>query len=439
MASELLLANEKLINQQHWDNKSPINDKLRSIVAPLANQFNHEAISAIRNGNYMISPERIQNTGVVHTLPYGRLEALPPALFGDISEESISLEEKLVIPTDDDEIEKLVDNYEAWGKSIIYNPKYIVAGYTSHDSLVARLKACKGEEYTLDKWQTSASQTQQSMRNDRVFLLDIARDNRLQNAASDYDQLNEDTQAIHRPYKSAVVVMSKEIPDDEIISNTKEIIQIPIGQYGEESARKLAQITVALNDYLKTSRAIDMGIRYHLGAKDKELLAEHTARSRERHEADIADFEVHGLKNTLAEGILSMAQVIALFTAEKVEGYDTHDELVAAILDSDVIEQFTRLVKPGYIGPTTLAGFYLKDTLAVKDGKLSLNKDAVRMLNGMRREYRRERVAQWAMYDADPENIEHPTVLALPCPAASPNGSITTLKSVFKEFYSIDK
>lgn len=439
MASELLLVGEKVVNQQHWENKSPINDHLRTILAQLTNQFNHEAISAIQRGHYMVSPEQIKDTGVAHTLPYGRLEALPPAVFGDISKENISLEEKLIIPTDDDEIERLADMYVAWGKSVIYDPKYIVAGYSERDLIVARMKACKGEEYALDKWQASAGQIQQSMRDDRVFLLDVARNNRLRNASSDYDQLNDATQATHRPYESSVVVMSNVVPDDKIISNTKEVIQMPVGQYGEESARKLAQITVALNDYLKSSRAIDMGIRYYLDAGDEKVLAEHTARSRERYEGDVPDFAVHGLKNTLAEGILSMAQVISLLTAEKVEGYDTHDELVAAILDSDVIEQFTRLVRPGYIGPTTLAGVYLKDALAVKNGKLSISKEAVRILNEMRREYRRERIAKWAMYDVDPENAEHPSVLALPCPAANPNGSITTLKSVFKEFYSIDK
>jgi hypothetical protein len=192
-----------------------------------------------------------------------------------------------------------------------------------------------------------------------------------------------------------------------------------------------------MSDFIKTSYVIDRGVRNHLDSKSEELLAEHTARSRDRHESSMSDYAIHGVNNTLTEGVLSMAQVISFLTAEKVEGYDTHDQLVNAILHTDIIEQFTRLVRPGYIGPATLSGLHMPQPIIVRDGRVVLNPEVVKILNSMRKEYRDSVMAKWALHEAG--NSKAPQTLGLTCPAAAPKGAITAIKEgIFKAFYSTD-
>jgi hypothetical protein len=371
----------------------------------------------------------------IYELPYGRIGMLPPALFGNISEDEIVLTRDLTVPRSNKKITAMVDDYMDWAMDKAHSNKYTLSSFPNRDVLLKKLHEFKGMKYPIDHWNASARVVQDALKNEQLFIIDTHSSNRINNTAYDHDELEGGAKAAHRQHKSYVVATSKIVSGDYTTQATRDIIQLPVGEYGEEAAAKLARTTIFLNDVIKKEYVIDRGVRNRMTTEDEELLRDYTARSRERYEASIPDYAVHGVKNTLTEGILSISQTIAFLTAEKVPGYDDFDELVRDILDSDVIEQFTRVVEPGYIGPATLSGLYMHDALEKKNDKLSLSKKALDIFGEMRRKYLAKVAAQWVLHKESGGSTEKPLMLGLVCPAAKPKGALTMSKEAFMPFY----
>lgn len=427
--------------QVHWEQNTPINDELRRIVEGVTNRFSFEMQEELAASTPTTRHEMIRAAGNVYNLPYGRIGNLPPALFGDINMHAAPrLTRSLVIPHNDAEIDTMATRYVRWATGIAYTRRYMTSAFPDKQILRAEMSKHQGIEYPLDHWQIAANAMHRALREEPNFTMDSHRTNKMGNAAFDYDQLNDATKAMYRPYESYALVMSKKYSNDTAIpdTSTRDTIQLPIGKYGQEAAAKLARITVALNDFIKTSPMIDAGVRNRLTSADQSLLAQHTARSRERKALYAHDYAVHGIKNTLTEGVLTVAQVLSFLTAENINGYKDHDALVRDILETDIVEQFTRVVRPGYIGPTTLSGIYLPGAIVVCDGKPTFNKEMAAELNRARREHAAGIMAEWATYRANGGVGAPPNVLALVCPAAAPNGAISIVKNVIKAFYRQD-
>lgn len=425
----------KLATKAHWEQQTPVNDELRNIITPPSEAMRDDMLWYISvNPNKWL--DRIERTDDVYEFPYGRIGMLPPALFGNITPDEIELTRELVVPDDEDEIQKMAEEYEAWGwKATGKRKKGGV--FPDKATIAAALQRLKGMEYPVDQWTNSASHLQDALRSDKLFMMDVHRTNRINNAALDYDQLNKETASTHKPFESYVLVTT-DIPNpDRTYGGTRDTIQLPVGEYGVEAATKLAQATLAINDHVKGSYLLERKINATLDERTTELLATHTARTRERSENGVKDPALHGLKNTITEGVLSVSQVISFLTAEKVEGYESHDELVVALLESNVIEQFTRIIRPGYIGPTSLSGLYVPGALEVKNGKLSLSKQVIEIMNNMRKDYQQQNVAQWALHRTNGDAM--PMTLGVTCPAASPHGAIAAIKDVMKALYTAER
>lgn len=420
--------------QINWEENGPINDELREVMEPLAEHFRDEMGSQLQDTDEEGRANMLAGTGNVYTFKYGRTGMIPVTAFGEVSEDKIVLSSSLKFPEKEKAIDTLTANYEKREVEIGSNKRFRYYSRPTAEIVSRGLNSLKGQEYPEENWQQAAGELQRAIREEPVFIIDTHLTNRLNNAALDFDELNVETQATHAQHESYVVALSRVDVADKTVQGTRDTIQLPIGEYGPGAAEKLARVTLALNDMIKSDGAIDAGVRNRMDAKTERLLVEHTARSRDRSNDGTQDPAVHGVKNTLTEGILSIAQTISFLTAEKLPGYENHDELVKAILESDVIEQFTRLVKPGYIGPVTLSGLYMHSALTERNGKLALSKDAFTVLHDMRKKHVTEVAAQWALYKSG-ASTQKPMVLGLVCPAAAPGGAITTVKPIMKAFY----
>jgi hypothetical protein len=145
-----------------------------------------------------------------------------------------------------------------------------------------------------------------------------------------------------------------------------ENVIVPVGEYGEEYAKKLAQATII------TMEAAEVAIKDNAGrvaAVHSKLLQEHTARGAEEEDGPNA----YSTALTIQEGVLSIMQTVSLLTAEKVEGYDDPTKLLNDIVENGLIEKVTRLVPPALVGPLALDGRRFANPLERdEDGKLQL-------------------------------------------------------------------
>lgn len=420
--------------QINWEQNGPINDQLRDVFTPM----NHLFVEMVSNDlahSYISPEERVANTGNAYVLPSGRITTLPPTLFGKITEYDATPNECLTVPNKADDRSLMVENYTHWATGIAAT-KYR-SRFPNREILLDTMEKLEGQAYPREDWWLAATALQKALRDDVSFTIDLHRCNRIVNAGFDYDELDATAQKIFRQHPTYSLVMSRIEGGDRTWQGTRDYAQLPIGQYGTEASAKLARVTTLFNDRIKSSHAMNAKVNNLLSEETTALLASYTARSRERKQDNVHNFALHGAKNTLTEGILSVSQTLAFLTAEKIEGFESHDQLVAKILDSDIIEQFTRIVRPGFIGPATLAGLYMPGVLIVKENnQLGLSKQAIDVLSSMRKEFVADIVAQWATYRASEDPAaKRPPALGLVCPAAAPKGIISEAKEAFKLFY----
>lgn len=137
--------------REHWDTYNPVNDKLAGIVGPLALGATEAAFD---------DSERTRTMCNTYRLPYGKMSKLPPALFGAITKESVSLDRPLTIPTDDQTIAEMADSYFAWATSLAQTGDYSYVSVPDTITLVDTMSQLKGQEYPVDEWTAAAQATQ---------------------------------------------------------------------------------------------------------------------------------------------------------------------------------------------------------------------------------------------------------------------------------------
>ncbi|MBP7775212.1 MAG: hypothetical protein KA069_01285 [Candidatus Saccharimonas sp.] len=417
------------LRRNHWDKYNPVNNVLREVVEPLAADLAIAAEVLDRDDEQL---KRLCNT---YHLPYGRMNKLPPALFGTITKDIISRDRDLVVPTGDSEIETMADSYMGWIVDRAQTGDYKYVAAPTRDVLVETMKKFKGQAYPEAEWAAAAAVTQQALRDEPLLTIDIHRVAQINGGAYSLDQLPTHLQASYRQQTGYTLAMSQLVPEDGRTSSVRELVQLPIGEYGQQLADTLARSVVVLGDFIRTSPTIDEKIATIASDDDtKNILRKHTMRTRESYDRGDLTHLKNGVSDVLIGGILSMAQTISFLTAEKVPGYENYNELVEAILDSDVIEEFARIAPVGYIGPVTLAGIYVPGALDATDGKLSLHPEFKRHISEMRRGYFAGMAIKWALYDQAPQINEMPRTLGLTCPASEPHGAIATLRPVLKSF-----
>lgn len=435
--------------QHHWQVHSSVHQTLVDTVRPLVEDFVDIVSGKLDGASEAELDGVLTDAGNVYELPYGRITKLPPAVFGTITPDVIELDHDLVVPSDSQVAGEMAQGYENWAHRMakkyevlpnrggMWGYRYEVGAYPKSTLISDQMAVVSDEVYPEADWRMSATAMQAALATEPNFTFDLNFSNRILNAGLDHDQLYGRAKELHGQHSRYVVVPSKRPPTDGRVSSTKDIIQLPIGAYGIDAATRLAQTTVYLCDVIKESGELRAGIEGRLTPEIEAVLAEHTARTRERYEQEpnSADKSMHGLKNSLAEGVLTIAQVISFLSAEKLPGYDDHGALVSEILDGGLIEQFTRSIRPGYIGPLTLSGVYMPGVLESDQGKLSLSKGALDYLGENRKEFYEEMAAKWHAYQESNGSGTKPDMLGMTCPAAKPNGALGIAKLAFKQFY----
>lgn len=420
--------------QEHWAHNLPILEKLRDTFEPFANHVHQEAHVTFGHATEADRQSLLRKTGNTYILPYGQGAAiLPPGLFGRITHDNVMLTQELVVPTNALSRYVMAERYLHNVKKMT-SKKSHNASFPTRKSLLGMLEAQKGQCYPEASWWMGAYASKLAFNHEKYNGFEGHYAHRFYNSNSAETLLSADPD-FHK-YDEYALTMTRKTPEDKRIHHFRDVIQIPVGEYGQEAASKLARATLAINDFIRDSWVVDSGVRIRMDESTEKLLCTHTARTREYKDSRVKEHAIHGQKLTLAEGVLSVAQTLSFLTAEKVPGYDTHDELVSAILDSNLIEQFTHAVRPGFIAPTTLAGFHLSRPLTSKDGKLALDKGMVKLLATRRKAYQLGMVEEWQDYrNSTDKKKTHPAMLGLTCPAANPNGSLKRTASLIQMFY----
>lgn len=416
------------LKRAHWDRYNPVNELLRQVVEPLATDF-AQAVEALDRDHDVLT------TCNTYKLPHGSVSKLPPALFGTILKDSITRDRPLEVPEDETEIDKMVNDYYAWAVALAQTGDYAYVNTPTPELLGETMRHFKGQSYPEEQWNASALVTQQALNQEPLFTIDVHRVAQINGGAYELSKLSPNLRSMYRQHTDYSLAISQLIPEDGRTSSVRELVQLPIGQYGQEASERLAKAVVVLGDFMRTSPAMAESIvRMTEDENVQAVLRKHTMRTRESFDrGDLAHIK-NGVSDALIGGILTMAQTISFLASEKVPGYDNFDDLVNDILDSDVLEDFARIAPVGYIGPVTLAGIYVPGALETSDGKLSLSTEFRKHLGEMRRGYFAGMAAKWALYDEAPTRHAMPRTLGLTCPASEPDGAIATLRPVLKSF-----
>jgi hypothetical protein len=156
---------------------------------------------------------------------------------------------------------------------------------------------------------------------------------------------------------------------------TNDIV-IPVGEYGEEFARKLLRIALIAQAQIQTYLTESAE---EVTEGREELLYTYTARANERGEATPESTML-----TLQEGVLSVVQSMALLTLQKVEGYDTGEELLQALADGGLTERLARYAAMGMVGPMAMLGKYVPGAVEKTPGGVQFSGDFEALLKKCR-------------------------------------------------------
>lgn len=232
---------------------------------------------------------------------------------------------------------------------------------------------------------------------------------------------------------------------DDAATGLPEVLMMPVGAYGEAFARKLLLATRTTMESMNNSAKVDAEAA-QAAAQNKKLLAEFTVRGAHEYEAT-GDVSQDTVKATLLEGALSVMQVLAWLTAEKVPGYENPDELFNDIIDQGLVEKLTRKLTMGTIGPTAVMGIYPEHALTVVDGKLDLSEDLLAILaerkaatippilDDLIARYDHEK---WSGGDIKDEIYQAGTghTTGIMCPAAGKDGGVRQSAEALKAVYA---
>lgn len=211
---------------------------------------------------------------------------------------------------------------------------------------------------------------------------------------------------------------------DLVVAMPTGYIVTPVGEYGPDFAQQLLETTRYTSEFAQTSLH---SLASEIGSAHTDVVRRHTARGSAKNEERTP---AEALIATVQEGSLSIMQTLVLLTAEKVEGYENPIELTRAIVDAGLIEQFTRVIPMGVLGPFIFGGAYFPKILQNVNGKLKLNPEVIAIIKEAKQVQTEQAIAEWAIYRAQlAEGVESsaPDTTGLICPGAMPHGPITQM------------
>jgi len=209
---------------------------------------------------------------------------------------------------------------------------------------------------------------------------------------------------------------------------------MPIGAYGQEFARNVLNTTQYT---IERAKIVCSDLAQELGSSHEVVIETSMARGRDIAAGRILGTPGDALVDSLEEGVLSIMQTIALLTAERVPGYDDPNILLHDIIKNGLIEQFTRHVPMGLVGPFALAGCYFKEPLQLTEHGLRLDPELVATLKQFRYQQIAETVKEWDDYH-NGKPMPRPDILGTICPGT--NYAIPEVsQAMLAAFESIDK
>ena len=205
---------------------------------------------------------------------------------------------------------------------------------------------------------------------------------------------------------------------------------LPIGAYGQEFATDLLKTAIHMQAF---AQEYAYETAEHMTADNEELLRQYTARGNEAREVS-ADSTME----TLQEGILTIAQSIALLTCEKVPGYDDPHELVKAIAEAGLVERLARYASMGLVGPLVLGGKYVPGALQkTAEGGLEFSPAFEDLLKTARakfiaQHFAKQKIKKPSGYiPVDPNSTRNHKLIGRICPVAGKDGGIERLINTF--------
>lgn len=211
------------------------------------------------------------------------------------------------------------------------------------------------------------------------------------------------------------------------------VVCLPVGEYGEDVTQKIFEVMQVM--YSKVGSLKEEAKRM---VEAHEKMFTQTARGKEVTDSkQIEDFHekiskhkndvgyVESIKErikkaeenylagilALEEGIATLAQALALLTAEKVEGFSTGEDLIRAVIEQGIPNKVGYLFSPAVIGPLTLSGKTISHMLSVVDGgRLILNEKLLEFCSKQKEVFQEERLR--------PDTIQQFPAAGRGCPVA---------------------
>lgn len=214
------------------------------------------------------------------------------------------------------------------------------------------------------------------------------------------------------------------IPSSEVYSD----LIVPIGEYGEELATEMLQTTAIMQAVAQK--------RVHSSAEGLTVGHEDALRTFTARGAGAAEADADSTMAALHEGILSIAQTLAILTCEKVDGYEDPHELVRDIVDAGLVSRLARFSPMGFVGPMALSGRFIAGSLVRTEDGIKFSDEFEQFLKQEKAAYMaRLMVESEVEQGADQRLVYHP--LGKVCPVANIGGGIDKMSITFRDLLEV--
>ena len=411
-----------------WRHNRPILDKLQTVVETLADELVAFVEVDVSKGDG-VARETLA-VRAQHDIPFGvPYTLLPPRLFSELYAEA----EEPRLPRDEAEAVQLV---AAYGQRCLAPPingmpekSYTVTPETHLQKILDDLMwmVQHGVEINPLLWEQYRQAGREQAEHGR-YDLDIISANRSNSIKSLYHYAplarlvqGHATSTFERYIAMPTVAL--DVDGHSLGLAPAGYLFMPVGSYGPRFSEKLLRTTAYM---VQSAQQVLGESTRDLARVHQDVVARHTTRGHEGRPLDAT------LISTTQEGARSTMEVIALLTADKVPGFDDPEQLLEAIVAQGIIEEFTRAVPMGMLGPTLFTGKYFPSLLLhTGGGKLSLNPAIMSHVKYAKRAMAQHDAVEWADYWAAPEEnrkaILPPVATSLICPAAMPHGALTRM------------
>ena len=421
-----------------WEHNKPVLDELRAVVEPLAEELSSYVDADIAN-NDGVSRETTA-TPIQDDIPFGLpYTLLPPRFFSGLEDGP----ETPQLPKDEAEARALIQAYSTrsqeppiagMSKEAYTATPQERMGHILHDVLWMMERGTSIDPATWEQYRQAAREHAQQGRYD-LDMISLGRGNAIKNMYHfrPFAELAF-TQATGRfEHFMTMPTAALDVDGQSYGLLPAGYLFMPHGAYGVQFSEKVMRTTTYM---INSSQQVLSKKASYLAETYPDAVEQHTTRRRDGRPADAS------LVSVTQEGSRSNMEVIALLTADKVQGYDDPDDLLNAIVGQGMIEEFTRALPMGFLGPLVFSGrFFPNLLLGSEDGKLTLNPTIMNKIKAAKREVARQDMAEWAVYWSTPEverkekDMMPPTATHLLCPAVMPRGALQRMNGAFLRAY----